>query len=158
MVEFKKLISVSSARLFFLNSAISTSFSCSSTNSNSPPSVEVPTWTFSSGTSWGGVRATTRALVDLEGDDTGDPPTVSSGSRSEVKGPPTVPSTGGSAAGSALGNPPGSRSGITGGGDRADTGRQDSGNKVSSAGGTCTTCGPSASTVVLARTTSKLFG
>src|SRR6266542_1557827 len=34
-----------------LNSAILASSSCSSTNSNSPRSAEVPTWTLSSGTS-----------------------------------------------------------------------------------------------------------
>src|SRR6266542_6890800 len=33
-----------------LNSAISTSSSCSSTNSNSPRPAEVPTWTLASGT------------------------------------------------------------------------------------------------------------
>src|SRR5207237_8739084 len=78
----------------FLNSIISTSSSCLSTNSNSPSSAEVPAWTFSSGTLRGGVRATTRALVDLRGDGTADPPTVSSGSRSEVEGPPPVPYAG----------------------------------------------------------------
>src|SRR6266508_3847172 len=38
----------------FLNSTISTSSSYSSTNSNSPRSAEVPTWTPASGTSGGG--------------------------------------------------------------------------------------------------------
>src|SRR5438105_1358321 len=105
---------------------------------------------FASGTSQGGVRTTTRTPVGLEGDGPGDPPTVSSGSHSEVEGSPAVPSVGCSETGGALGDPPGSRSGAAGGGDGAD--------KVSSVGAACATSGPSASTTASARTTSWLLG
>src|SRR6266542_86374 len=97
----------------------------------------------------GGVRTTTRTPVSLKGDGPGDPPTVSSGSRSEVEGSSAVPSVGCSETDGASGDPPGSRSGAAGGGDGAD--------KVSSAGATCTTGGPSASIAVSAGTTSWLL-
>src|SRR5438128_9983793 len=53
--KLKKKRRAGLTEMSFLNSAISTSSSCSSTNLNSPPSEEVPTWMFSSGTSRGGV-------------------------------------------------------------------------------------------------------
>ena len=86
----------------------------------------------------------------------------------EVEDPPTVLSAGCSEAGGASTDPPESHSGAAGGGDGAVGGKRDSSHKVSfagggvtglgMAGGTCTTCGPSASTAVLTETTSKLLG
>src|SRR6266540_1227368 len=105
---------------------------------------------FASGTSQGGVRTTTRTPVGLEGDGPGDPPTISSGSRSKVEGSPVIPSAGCSETGGASGDPPGSRSGATGGSDGMD--------KVSSVAAACTTSGSSASTTASARTTSWLLG
>src|SRR6266508_2692935 len=105
---------------------------------------------FASGTSQGGVRTTTRTPIGLEGDGPGDPPTVSSGSRSEVEGSSAVPSAGCSETGGALGDPPGSPSGAAGGRDGVD--------KVSFTGDACATSGPSASATASARTTSWLLG
>src|SRR5438128_7635431 len=101
---------------------------------------------FASGTPQGEVRATTRTPDGLKGDSPGDPLIVSSGIRSAVEGSPVVPSVGGSETGGALGDPPGSRSGATGGGDGAD--------KISSVGTACATSGPSASATASVETTS----
>src|SRR6266540_3677641 len=49
--KFKKKRRAGLTETSFLNSVISTSSSCSLTNSNSPRSAEVPTWTPASGTS-----------------------------------------------------------------------------------------------------------
>src|SRR5438034_6804101 len=77
-----------------LNIAISSSSSGSS--SNSPSSAEGPTKAFASGTSQGGVRATTRTPVGLEDDGPDDPSIVSSGAPSAVEGSLVVPSASGS--------------------------------------------------------------
>src|SRR5438128_11462600 len=49
--KLKKKRRAGLTEMSFLNSAISTSSSCSLMNSNSPRSVKVPTWTFAPGTS-----------------------------------------------------------------------------------------------------------
>src|SRR5881394_1538941 len=127
-----------------LNGAISSSSSGSS--SNSPSSAEGPTKAFASGTSQGGVRATTRAPAGLKDDGPDAPPIVSSGAPSAVEGPPGVRSVGGSGTSGGSGDPPGSCSRTTSSGDGAD--------RISSAGTAWATGGPSASATASAGATS----
>src|SRR6266540_3679050 len=128
-----------------LNAAISSSSSGSS--SNSPSSAEGPTKAFASGTSQGGVRATTRAPAGLEDDGPDASRIVSSGAPSAVEGPPGVPSVGGSGTSGGSGDPPESCSRTTSSGDGA--------NRFSSAGTAWATGGPPVAAPASAGTTSS---